>query len=253
MTNNILLINIISIICFFTITFAELYPGITWQIQYIGKLDINVNAEVFDVDLFDTSSQLIKYLHDKNKTVICYFSAGSYEDNRPDSKILLPAAGNKMDGWNERWLKIGDTEILEKIIKPVMKNRIQLAKNKQCDAIDPDNVDGYKNNQPITYSQQLSYNKWLSNSAHLLGLKVGLKNDLDQVEDLSEYFDFAVNEQCLQYNECNKLSPFYNSNKPIFEIEYENKAWKKGCKYNKKKGFSPILKRLSLDNWLQTC
>lgn len=253
MAKNILYINIICIICFLNITIAELFPGITWQIQYKGILNTNVNAEVFDVDLFDTSFQVIKSLHDKNKTVICYFSAGSYEENRPDSKTLLPAAGNKMDGWPERWLKIGNESILEKIIKPIMKNRIQLAKNKQCDAIDPDNVDGYKNNQPITYSQQLSFNKWLSINAHLLGLKIGLKNDLDQVKDLAEYFDFAVNEQCLQYNECNKLSPFYNSNKPIFEIEYENKVWKKKCKYNKKKGFSPILKHLSLDGWIQTC
>lgn len=112
--NNILLINIISIICFFTITFAKMYPGVTWQIQYEGKINTDINVEVFNVDLFDTSSKIIRYLHDKNKTVICYFSAGSYENNRHDSEILLPAAGNKMDGWNERWLKIGNTEILEK-------------------------------------------------------------------------------------------------------------------------------------------
>lgn len=253
MSTNILLINIIFIFYFCTITFAELYPGITWQIQYTNKLDINIDAKVFDIDLFDTSIQTIDLLQVNNKTVICYFSAGSYESNRPDSKTLLPAAGNKMDGWPERWLKIGNESILENIIKPVMLSRIKLAKYKKCDGIDPDNLDGYNNKQPITYSQQISYNKWLSDIAHSLDLKIGLKNDLDQIKDLEKYFDFAVNEQCLQYEECDKLKPFQDSKKPIFEIEYKSNIWKKGCSENKKNGFSPILKKLSLDAWFQTC
>ncbi len=41
-----------------------------------------------------------------------------------------------------------------------------------------------------------------------LGLAVGLKNDLDQLVDLVGDFDFAVNEQCYRFNECNKYTPF---------------------------------------------
>jgi hypothetical protein len=248
-----LLLYIIYLSCLFNKILAKWGPGVSWQIQYTGTIDYNIDVEVFDIDLFDTPVQTIKSLHNKNKTVICYFSAGSYENDRPDSKTLLPAAGNKMDGWPEKWLKIGNSSILENIIKPVMKNRIRLAKSKQCDGIDPDNVDGYNNKQPITYDQQIFYNKWLATTAHSLGLKVGLKNDLDQVKDLVQYFDFSVNEQCLQYKECNDLNPFLKSNKPIFEIEYNTKIWKKGCKTNKKRGFSPILKHLELDNWIKTC
>jgi len=49
---------------------------------------------------------------------------------------------------------------------------------------------------------------------------VGLKNDLNQIPDLLPAFDFAVNEQCFQYNECSLLVPFIQANKPVFEVEY---------------------------------
>ena len=39
-------------------------------------------------------------------------------------------------------------------------------------------------------------------------MSVGLKNDLDQVPELVADFDFAVNEQCFQYEECDRLAPF---------------------------------------------
>jgi len=49
---------------------------------------------------------------------------------------------------------------------------------------------------------------------------VGLKNDLDQINDLVTYYDFAVNEQCFQYNECDTLQPFIAAGKPVFSAEY---------------------------------
>jgi hypothetical protein len=43
-------------------------------------------------------------------------------------------------------------------------------------------VDGYANDSgfPLTASEQLTYNKWLSRTAHALGLSIALKNDLGQ-------------------------------------------------------------------------
>jgi hypothetical protein len=49
---------------------------------------------------------------------------------------------------------------------------------------------------------------WLANTAHANGLAIGLKNDLNQVAALQPLFDFAVNEQCVQYSECDMLDPF---------------------------------------------
>ena len=43
----------------------------------------------------------------KGARVICYFSAGSYDHNRPDADQFYDSdIGNKMDGWNEKWIDI---------------------------------------------------------------------------------------------------------------------------------------------------
>ena len=57
--------------------------------------------------------------------------------------------------------------------------------------------------------------------AHDRGLAVGLKNDLDQIPELVGDFDFAVNEQCAQYEECDGLTPFIEAGKAVFHVEYE--------------------------------
>lgn len=108
----------------------------------------------------------------------------------------------------EWWLDIRRLDILG----PIMSNRLDLAKTKGCDGVEPDNVDVYtqvnSGGFKITYQDQLVYNRWLANEAHARNLSIGLKNDLDQIKDLVSYFDFAVNEQCWEYNECDTLQPF---------------------------------------------
>ncbi len=44
--------------------------------------------------------------------------------------------------------------------------------------------------------------RFLAAAARERGLLVGLKNDLDQIPDLVHDFDFAVNEQRFEYDEC---------------------------------------------------
>jgi hypothetical protein len=46
--------------------------------------------------------------------------------------------------WNEWWLDIKTPSCFTNITK-VMTARIQTAKDKGCDAVDPDNMDGYAN------------------------------------------------------------------------------------------------------------
>lgn len=62
-----------------------------------------------------------------------------------------------MDGWDEFWLNIGDATC-RKNIEPIMLARMQEAKAKGCDAVDPDNMDAFTNDQyGITEAQQVSY------------------------------------------------------------------------------------------------
>ena len=191
----------------------------SWHIQLSGKIDTNHHVDIYDIDLFDSSKKLIDALHKKGKKVICYFSAGSYENWRED-KDEFPenTLGKKLNGWaGERWLDIRNVNL-----RKIMSNRIALAKEKGCDGIDPDNVDGYTNNTgfQLTSENQLDYNIFLANEAHKLGLSVGLKNDIDQINSLVNYFDFAVNEECHVYNECRTLLPFLDHSKPVLNIEY---------------------------------
>ena len=50
----------------------------SWQIQYSGDLDLSVEADVYNLDLFDTNIEVIDQLHQRGIFVMCYFSAGSY-------------------------------------------------------------------------------------------------------------------------------------------------------------------------------
>jgi len=54
---------------------------VKWQIELTGAVtDTNIPVDVFDIDLFNSSTSTITTLHTLGKKVICYFSAGSYED-----------------------------------------------------------------------------------------------------------------------------------------------------------------------------
>lgn len=179
----------------------------------------SANVTVYGIDGFDTSSTVVAGMVALGLKPVCYFSAGSGENWRPDYKQIPAAAlGNNLDGWpGEVWL-----DIRSDAVRAVMAKRIQMCKDKGFVAIDPDNVDGYTNDSgfPLTYADQKSFLLFLASTAHSLGLAIGLKNDLDQIPDLVSQFDFAVNEQCWQYQECDKYKPFVNASKPVFNIEY---------------------------------
>ena len=196
-------------------------PDTSWQWQLEGTLNTNYDVDMYDIDLFDNSKETVTTLQNKGIKVICYFSAGSYEDWRIDMDDFPDEVlGNTLDGWeDEKWLDVSKNELLA----PIMENRLDLAVEKGCDGVEPDNVDGYLNDNgfSLTYQDQLDYNKWLAEEAHKRGLTIGLKNDLDQIPELVDYFDFALNEQCFDYDECETLLPFVEKGKAVFGVEYD--------------------------------
>lgn len=57
-------------------------------------------ASIFEVDLFDTPTSTFQALKRSGKKIICYFSAGTSEDWRPDYKEFTTAdKGECDDGW----------------------------------------------------------------------------------------------------------------------------------------------------------
>ncbi|HOU89471.1 MAG TPA: endo alpha-1,4 polygalactosaminidase [Polyangiaceae bacterium] len=204
---------------------AAFRPAVTttWQWQLSGPLNASYPVELYDVDLFDTDAATIAALQAAGQRVVCYFSAGSGEDWRPDYGDLAPAAlGEGLEGWaGERWLDVTEPTVLE-----VALARLDLAVEKGCDGVEPDNVDGYQNASgfQLTAAHQLGFNRRLGNEAHARGLAVLLKNDLAQIEDLLDYFDGALNEECFAYEECALLAPFPDVDKPVLQVEYADDA-----------------------------
>jgi hypothetical protein len=49
---------------------------------------------------------------------------------------------------------------------------------------------------------------------------IDLFDVLGQVIKLLAYFDWALNEQCFQFNECDLLLPFVEVGKAVFGVEY---------------------------------
>jgi len=197
-------------------------PKVTWQWQLQGDINTSYDVDMYDIDLFNTKQEIIDDLLSRDKQVICYFSAGSYEDYRADSdKFLEEDKGDELDGWDgEYWLDIRSANV-----RSIMLDRLDLAVDKNCSGVEPDNVDGYTNINGfnLTYGDQLDYNKFIATEAKQRGLKVVLKNDLKQIKDLVDYYDYALNEQCHINNECEYLTPFTDLGKPVFNAEYNKK------------------------------
>jgi hypothetical protein len=119
-------------------------PDLTTRWQIILSSNINANsglspssAKIWDLDLFNTDASVISSLHDQGVKVICYFSAGTSEEGRPDLGSLGSSDyGKGLPDWpGEKYIDIRSNTVWN-----VMQSRISLAAQKGCDAVDPDNM-----------------------------------------------------------------------------------------------------------------
>lgn len=147
------------------------------------------------------------------RKVACYFSAGSYENWRPDAADFSRAdLGSVLAGWDaEKWLDIRSAHV-----RRIMQKRPDLAKQKGA-----------------TVSSRIT---WMVTRM------------------LVEYFDFSVNEQCHEFNECSLLAPFINAGKPVLNAEYQeeliaNTARRQAlCDAAAREGFSTLILPVQLDD-----
>ncbi|KAJ5549978.1 CAZyme family GH114 [Penicillium sp. DV-2018c] len=196
--------------------------GVKWQIQLVDAVeDTSVDADIWDIDLFDNTAETISTLQGKGHKVICYFSAGTYEDWRSDKDKFDPADfGSDMDEWpGERWLNIKSDNV-----RSVMSSRLDMAKEKGCDGVDPDNIDAYGNENGLGLSEadSIDFLTFLAEQSHSRGMSIGLKNGGDIIGSVIDKMQWSVNEQCAQYDECDVYAAFTEVNKPVFHIEYSD-------------------------------
>lgn len=151
-----------------------------------------------------------------------------------------------------------------------MARRIELAAANGCDAIDPDNVGGYSNDNGLSLAEQDLKNDidFLTEAAHTYSLANGLKHAEDIHSDLISTVDFAVNEQCHEDESCNLYVGFAVVGKNVLQIEC--RKGKTGKTNNDKNaspskvnvicndsatrtGFSTIMKNDNLNRWYEYC
>lgn len=216
-----------------------------WQWQLQGRLDPDLPASVYDVDGFETTKREVAALHAGGRRAICYLDVGSWESYRPDRDEFPRAViGRRYEGFpDERWLDASRYRLFRKPLEA----RIAMCARKGFDAVEPDNLAGFENRTgfDITAADQLRFNRWIATQVHRRGMAVALKNDPEQAAQLVGSFDFAIVEECFQYDECGKFSPFVRAGKAVFEAEYELPT-SRFCDQAKALGFSAIRKSYDL-------
>lgn len=233
-------------------------PGTTFEWQLDTPVNLEIPAEVYDIELFDNDARTVRQLHARGRKVICYISVGSWENWRPD-RYQFPESviGKPYEGWEgERWLDIRQIDLLA----PVMGARLDECQAKGFDGVEPDNIDGYQSETgfSLTPEAQFRYNRWIAEEAHARGLSIGLKNDGEQASVLEPYFDWALTEDCYADDWCEDMEPFIEAGKAVFMVEYtdnldEDEFFEEVCPYAEKLGYTAILKDRDLDDWSERC
>jgi hypothetical protein len=219
-----------------------------------------VHPNVFDIDLYGLGGGLatkaVDAIHAAGGHAICYIDAGSIETYRPDYQQFV-RFDKRCDGClignpfskvfnDENWANINDDQGQRDFMLTMNEARVARCEEAGFDAVEFDVVEAYNSSYRtvgwhISAQTQLTFNSALADIAHRYGMSVGLKNDLGQIPQLLPKFDFAINEQCFQYHECDNLQRFIQVGKPVFQVEYRLPL-KEFCPKAHEARFSSILK-----------
>jgi hypothetical protein len=219
----------------------------TWHLQLQGKVDFSQKRDVFDVDLYSTTAADIAKVKANGGYAIAYMNAGAWQPNKPDSNQYPDSVIGKtpMKGWpEERWLDIRQIEKL----RPIIAEKMKLAKDKGFDAVDPDNMDGYTHKEKyfnFNDQDQIRFNKMVAEEAHKAGLAVFLKNADALVPHLAKHFDGSVVEEAFEQKEAVNYQPMRDLHKPVFSVEYKDLS-DKDLAEARARGFNVIRGRRAL-------
>jgi hypothetical protein len=147
---------------------------------------------------------------------------------------------------DEYWVNIGGRRQRAFLLR-MMNRRTAKCARAGFDGIEFDVVNAWSEGAKVTgwrisARDQLVYNRALARIAHRHDLAVGLKNDGEQIHALLRHFDFAINEECFTYRECDSLSAFVRAGKPVFTVEYERPP-RRFCSAAARLGFNNSIKK----------
>lgn len=156
---------------------------------------------------------------------ICYvnaFQAQPAERSSWPADLLLRDAHGEVvidEDWNEPLLDIGTPAKRERVARRV-NGWIDGCADKGFDAVEPDNYDSYtRSGRLLTASDATAFMALLSRHAHTRHLAVGQKNTAELAARRERAgLDFAVTEECGQYDECEVYAKAFDDR--VVDVEY---------------------------------
>ncbi|MGK5532476.1 endo alpha-1,4 polygalactosaminidase [Streptomyces sp. URMC 129] len=154
-------------------------------------------------------------------------------------------------GWNtgwdgERWLDIREES--RDAFAGLVWARLDLAARMGCDGVEADQNNPLGNDPgfPVTLDDQHSWYREVAAQAHARGLSVGMKNGHDQPGSaavLADAFDWALPEECAQFDECAELRPFIDRGKAVFAVDYAGSVDPAAaCRAHRAEGLDGLIK-----------
>ncbi|CAN5217074.1 hypothetical protein BH11MYX1_BH11MYX1_28550 [soil metagenome] len=217
-------------------------PGLAWQWQLQGTVNETVldgvaGPKLMDIDMFAATPELVARLHAKQITVICYIESGDYATSRPDAGDFAPSiVTTPLPGFPDEYFI--DIRALDapagptgRTLRQIMAARFDVAHAKNCDGIEPDldDLQNYATGYSISMADQLAYNAFLIGMAHDRGMSLGLKNGIGDAPATTQEFvdrsiangtDWAINEECNQFDECGAYAAFITTGRAVLQVEY---------------------------------
>ncbi|MFD4034720.1 endo alpha-1,4 polygalactosaminidase [Streptomyces sp. NPDC058637] len=163
---------------------------------------------------------------------VCYVNAfqtqpgalGWWQGTHPDL-LLRDGEGELVidEGWDEVLLDTS-TAVRRARLAQIVGDWIDGCAESGFQAVEPDNLDSFERSKgKLTQDDNAAFAKVLAARAHSAGLAIGQKNTTDLLDRRAAIgFDFAVTEECAQFDECDAYADAYDDR--VFAIEYEGEG-----------------------------
>ena len=163
---------------------------------------------------------------------ICYVNAfqsqpqdaADWLDNHSEL-LLMDAAGEPVidPNWPDEMMFDTSTAANRQAIAGIIGETITECKNRFFDAVEFDNLDSYtRSDGALSQQDNLDLATLLVEATHNLGMSAGQKNSVELGERGRDEagFDFAVAEECAQFDECGAYTDVYGEY--VINIEYSD-------------------------------
>ncbi|MHA7276730.1 endo alpha-1,4 polygalactosaminidase [Arthrobacter sp. Hz1] len=161
---------------------------------------------------------------------ICYLNAFQTQPGKSSSwmtdGLVLNVDGEPLadPDWPDEYILDTGTEANRVLIAERIGEGLGQCADRGFDAVELDNLDSYSRSaELLTLADNVELARALVLKGHNLGMLVGQKNAAEESPVLKEAgFDFAVAEQCIEFNECSAYTDVYGT--AVLGIEYPEQS-----------------------------